>query len=94
MRQDEETDFAEEPPACNMAASGLETVEYRSRSGRDGFNFTRMSITPGKPLPSVREQGLVHGDVRQHPVERLVVHGDTAHQDQHRFIARHLIYAL
>ena len=51
MRPDEETGSAEEQPASNMAASKLETIEYRSRSVRGGFNFTRMAIPLRKPLP-------------------------------------------
>jgi len=45
VQPDEETGSAEEQPASNMAASKLETVEYRSRSVRGGFNFTRMAKT-------------------------------------------------
>ena len=44
VQPDEETGYAEEQAASNMAAPRLETVEYRSRSVRGGFNFTRMAI--------------------------------------------------
>ena len=89
MQPDEETGSAEEQPASNMAASKLETVEYRSRSVRGGFNFTRMAIPLRKPLSSVREKLFVNGYVWQRPVERFVIHGHAAHQCQHRFFVGH-----
>lgn len=89
MQPDEETGSAEEQPASNMAAPKLETVEYRSRSIRGGFNFTRMAIPLRKPLPSVREQCLVHGYVWQCPVEGFMVHCHAAHKSQHRFFIGH-----
>ena len=79
MQPDEETGYAEEQPASNMAAPILETVEYRSRSTRSGFNFTRMAVPLRKPFPSVRKQSLVNGNVRQRPVEGFMVHCNTAH---------------
>ena len=89
MQPDEETGSAEEQPASNMAAPRLETVEYRSRSLWGGFNFTRMAVPLRKPLPSIKKQLLVNGDVWQSPVERLMVHRHTAHQSQHRFLIGH-----
>lgn len=80
MQPDEETGYAEEQAASNMAAPRLETVEYRSRSVRGGFNFTRMAIPLRKPLSSVREKLFVNGYVWQRPVERFVIHGHAAHQ--------------
>ena len=60
MQPDEETGSAEEQPASNMVAPRLETVEYRSRSVWDGFNFTRMASPLRKPLLSVREKLFVN----------------------------------
>ena len=89
VQPDEETGSAEEQPVSNMAAPRLETVEYRSRSTRDGFNFPRMAIPLRKPLPSVGEKRLVDRDIGQCSVEGLMVHSDTAHQCQHGFLIGH-----
>ena len=48
-----------------------------------------MAIPQRKPLPSVRKQALVNGDVRQHPVEGLVIHRHAAHQCQYRVLIGH-----
>lgn len=89
MQPDEETGSAEEQPVSNMAVPRLETVEYRSRSTRDGFSFTRIATPLRKPLPSVGEKRLVDCDIGQCSVEGLMVHSDTAHQCQHRCLIGH-----
>lgn len=83
MQPDEETGYAEEQPASNMAAPKLETVEYRGRSERGRLQLHQDGHSAKKTFPSVWKKRFVDCDIWQCPVESLVVHGNTAHQCQH-----------